>query len=431
MNWRYRKPVPWICLSNRGMMEGMLFRDSELRRNNLIFIQALRGPWAWILFVTVVVFVVALGFNSASASAPQPLLAASEQDIDCPSEVELEVVALLNQERANESLPPLSIDMRLMEAARRHNNDMAINDFFSHTGSDGSSPFDRITDAGYPYRSAGENIAAGYQTATAAVQAWMNSSGHRANILNSSYEHIGVAYVFDSTASYGHYWTTDFGSSSDAGQLPPAYCSSPVDPTPTPTPVLTPTFVDVPFNHPYYDEIELLYNEGYTSGCSTDPLMFCPERTMNRAESAVFVERGIHGSEYDPQDPTQVLFADVAIEAWYSDWVHGLWDDGYTAGCNTDPLAYCPDQAHTRAEGCVFYLRMMYGADYVPPAPVGYFGDVDSGKWYADWVDACWEAGIGEPCETAPERLFCPDDPLTRAVAAYMMVQAKELPTTP
>jgi hypothetical protein len=188
------------------------------------------------------------------------------------------------------------------------------------------------------------------------------------------------------------------------------------------------TFEDVPFDHPYYAHIEALYQNGYVAGCSESPRMYCPERIMNRAESAVFVERGIHGAEVVPLDPTQTVFADVALEDWHANWVHGLWDDGYTAGCGTDPLAYCPDQKHTRAEGCVFYLRMMYGAEYEPPAPVGYFADVDPEKWYADWVDACWEAGIAEPCETEPDLLYCPEEGLTRAAAAYMMVQAKDVP---
>jgi hypothetical protein len=192
-------------------------------------------------------------------------------------------------------------------------------------------------------------------------------------------------------------------------------------------PAGAPTFVDVPLDHPYHDYIEVLYREGYTAGCSHDPLMYCPERVMSRAESSVFVERGIHDAEYDPVDPTAVIFDDVALDAWYADWVHGLWDDGYTAGCGTDPLIYCPDQEHTRAEGCVFYLRMLYGADYVPADPKGYFADVDPEMWYAKWVDAAWEAGIAEPCGTEPELLFCPEDGLTRAVAAYMMVQAKEI----
>jgi parallel beta-helix repeat protein len=194
-------------------------------------------------------------------------------------------------------------------------------------------------------------------------------------------------------------------------------------PHPTPTPAST--FSDVPFSHWAHDYIEVLYQEGYTAGCSTDPLMYCPERIMNRAESSVFVERGIHGAEYDPTDPTVVVFGDVALEAWYADWIHGLWDDGYTAGCGTDPLIYCPDQEHTRAEGCVFYLRMMYGADYQPEEGAGTFVDVDPEMWYAKWVDAAWEAGIVEACETEPELRFCPEEGLTRAMAAYMMVQAK------
>jgi hypothetical protein len=189
----------------------------------------------------------------------------------------------------------------------------------------------------------------------------------------------------------------------------------------------TPTFTDVPLDHPYYNYIEALYQDGYVAGCSTDPLMYCPERIMNRAESSVFVERGIHGAEYDPQDPKAVVFDDVALDSWYADWVHGLWDDGYTAGRSTTALIYCPDEEHTRAEGCVFYLRMMYGADYLPEEGAGYFVDVDPEMWYAKWVDAAWEAGIAEPCETEPELRFCPEEGLTRAVAAYMMVQAKGL----
>jgi hypothetical protein len=188
-----------------------------------------------------------------------------------------------------------------------------------------------------------------------------------------------------------------------------------------------PTFIDVPFDHPHHDEIEILYQNGYTAGCNSDPLMYCPDHILNRAESAVFVDRGNHGADFDPPDPTEVIFADVALDAWYADWVHALWEDGFTSGCGSDPLIYCPDQEHTRAEGCVFYLRMMYGADYEPPSAKGYFKDVEPGMWYERWVDAAWEAGIIEPCATEPDLLFCPQDGLTRAVAAYMMVQAKDL----
>jgi hypothetical protein len=189
------------------------------------------------------------------------------------------------------------------------------------------------------------------------------------------------------------------------------------------------TFVDVPRDHWAYDYIEILYQQGYVAGCSSDPLMYCPESTMTRAESAVFVERGIHGAGYLPADPSQAVFSDVPLWEWFSKWATGLWNDGYTAGCGTDPLVYCPLQEHTRTEGTVFFLRMLNGASYVPPDPSGIFADVDVGFWGAKWIEAAYNAGLITACETSPQLKFCPDDPLDRAMAAYMMVQAKGLST--
>ena len=188
------------------------------------------------------------------------------------------------------------------------------------------------------------------------------------------------------------------------------------------------TFADVPPDHPYYDEIEALFRAGYTAGCSTDPPMYCPEATMNRAESSVFVERGIHTAAYDPAAPTSQVFADLTLDSWAAKWATGLWNDQYTAGCGADPLIYCPWQGHTRAEGCVFYLRMLRGADYEPAQPKKQtFADVPLEAWYAKWVQAAYDAGLITACQTSPDLRFCPDDPLTRAQAAYMMVQAKGL----
>jgi hypothetical protein len=84
-------------------------------------------------------------------------------------------------------------------------------------------------------------------------------------------------------------------------------------------------------------------------------------------------------------------------------------------------------QEHTRAEGSVFFLRMMHGADYIPPDPSGIFADVPLDWWGAKWVEAAYTAGIIPACETDPELKFCPNDPLDRAMGAYMMVQAKGL----
>lgn len=148
---------------------------------------------------------------------------------------------------------------------------------------------------------------------------------------------------------------------------------------------------------------------------------------MTRAESAVFVERGVHGSGYLLASPIESAFSDVPLWEWFAKWANGLWEDGYTAGCGTDPLIYCPTQEHTRTEGTVFFLRMLHGAGYVPPDSAGIFSDVEVGFWGAKWIEAAYNAGLIPACETTPELRFCPDNPLDRAMGAYMMVQAKGL----
>ena len=118
---------------------------------------------------------------------------------------ENEVVQLVNVERAKNGLSPLSQDWELSRVARFKSQDMKDNSYFSHTSPIYGSPFNMIKNFGISYRTAGENIAKGQATPQAVVNAWMNSSGHRANILNSSYTKIGVGYVPD-----GKYWTQMF-----------------------------------------------------------------------------------------------------------------------------------------------------------------------------------------------------------------------------
>jgi hypothetical protein len=189
--------------------------------------------------------------------------------------------------------------------------------------------------------------------------------------------------------------------------------------------VPSPTFSDVPFDHWAHDYIEVLYQEGYVAGCGTDPLIYCPEGSMTRAESAVFVERGLHGGGYIPDNPDAIIFEDVALADWYAKWVMALWDDGYTAGCNTEPFIFCPLEENTRAEGTVFFMRMLNGTDYVPPDSQGIFADAPSSKWYTRWVEAAYNARLIPACGTDPELLICPEEPLSRAVGAYMMFQAR------
>jgi len=194
-------------------------------------------------------------------------------------------------------------------------------------------------------------------------------------------------------------------------------------------PEATGTFADVPLSHWAYDYIETLYTGGYIAGCSSDPLLYCPDRVLSRAESSVFIMRGEYGTIPDPPypPPGAPTFGDVDPGYWGYGWIESLWIDGFTSGCSTDPLLYCPLREHSRAEGSVFFLRIKNGVQYQPSEPVGLFTDVDLDAWYAGWVEAAYNEGILPECGTDP-LIFCPEDSLDRSWAAYMMVQAKGLP---
>ncbi|PEB54145.1 serine protease [Bacillus pseudomycoides] len=121
------------------------------------------------------------------------------------SEFEQRVVELTNAERAKQGLPALQVDAELSKVARTKSEDMQKNHYFDHNSPTYGSPFDMMKKFGISYKAAGENIAQGQRTPEEVVQAWMNSEGHRANILNKSFTHIGVGYVEN-----GNYWTQQF-----------------------------------------------------------------------------------------------------------------------------------------------------------------------------------------------------------------------------
>jgi uncharacterized protein YkwD len=116
-------------------------------------------------------------------------------------------VRLTNAQRTQHGCAPLRSDSRLRTAARRHSADMEARNYFDHNSPDGRTPWDRIKAAGYSTPGA-ENIAKGYATAQAVVQGWMNSPGHRANILNCSLKAVGIGVEY---GQGGPWWTQDFG----------------------------------------------------------------------------------------------------------------------------------------------------------------------------------------------------------------------------
>lgn len=140
--------------------------------------------------------------------------AAGIAPVQAQSELE-QVLSLTNAERAKVGCGALTINNTLAVVAQAHAVDMAENDFFDHNSLNGASPFDRMQAAGYRFSSAAENIAAGYSTPASVMDGWMNSSGHRANILNCSYTEIGIGFykLANDTGdvNYVWYWVQDFG----------------------------------------------------------------------------------------------------------------------------------------------------------------------------------------------------------------------------
>jgi uncharacterized YkwD family protein len=121
------------------------------------------------------------------------------------STLERQVVELVNQERVSYGLAPLTLNVQLCDGARLKSQDMHDNRYFDHNSPTYGTPYDMMASLGITYASAGENIAMGYATAEAVVNAWMNSPGHRANILSENFTEIGVGHVAD-----GNYWTQWF-----------------------------------------------------------------------------------------------------------------------------------------------------------------------------------------------------------------------------
>ncbi|WP_342414618.1 CAP domain-containing protein [Paenibacillus sp. FSL R10-2782] len=119
------------------------------------------------------------------------------------SQFAAEVVKLVNNERSKNGLKPLTSDAKLTEVALAKAKDMSTNNYFSHTSPTYGSPFDMMKKFGVSYTYAGENIAMGQQTPQEVMKAWMNSQGHRENILKAEYTQIGVAY-------YNGYWVQEF-----------------------------------------------------------------------------------------------------------------------------------------------------------------------------------------------------------------------------
>ena len=190
-------------------------------------------------------------------------------------------------------------------------------------------------------------------------------------------------------------------------------------------------FVDVQHSHPfsgapdvwYVDYVLRLYNAGITGGCATNPLRYCPDAPVTRAQMAVFLERGLHYPDSFAPPDREPTFPDTAGH-WAEDWIEALKADGLTSGYPDG--TYRPDRSVTRAEMAVFLLKAKHGANYQPPAvDHSRFSDVGDGYWAKAWIEELAAEGI-----TAgyPDGTYRPDNAVTRAEMSVFLVKAFGLP---
>ena len=183
-------------------------------------------------------------------------------------------------------------------------------------------------------------------------------------------------------------------------------------------------FFDVPSDYGVLQFIERLYNAGITGGCSVVPLMYCPDFTVSRAQMAVFLLRGIHGSGYvPPAVGVGTGFADVPANHPVAAWIKQLSVEGITGGCGGGN--YCPDATVTRAQMAIFLLRAKYTSAYTPPPANGDFSDVPVSHTAAAWIEQLSLEGITGGCGAG---VYCPDANVTRAQMAVFLVRTFNLP---
>ena len=171
----------------------------------------------------------------------------------------------------------------------------------------------------------------------------------------------------------------------------------------------------------FADEIVWLASENITVGCARQPLQFCPNRAVTRAQMATFLTRAL-GLETPPQPAG---FADVDPDGVHAAGIEALHAAGITVGCTRQPLQYCPNRALTRAQMATLLTRAL-GLE-TPPQPAG-FADVDPDGVHAASIEALLAAGITRGCGDGTN--YCPNRPVTRAQMAAFLHRARHLIAT-
>ena len=324
-------------------------------------------PLALILAIT-------MGIAAVLVLLPTAALAA-----DYSSE-ELAFLKLINQYRQSEGMSTLLLSDALSDACERHGSDMARYAFFDHGSirSDffplGARSWDRMRLSGYDYyTNMGENIAGGQSTAQAVFSAWKASPGHDANMVNPTYQVMGIGLV--TGGPYGYYWTADFGGYVDSTAH--AEDSQPSTTTTTERPQQPYRFTDVTPSHPYQAQINELAERRII--CGFPDGAFQPEGLVTRQQFAKMIVKSLGWSvtASDPQPFADVCSSLDPLDPLYPDrYVAALAASGITEGTMSEQRLFEPYGLITRAQVITMIVRAAGlpapPAEYAPP-----FGSFD------------------------------------------------------
>ena len=180
-------------------------------------------------------------------------------------------------------------------------------------------------------------------------------------------------------------------------------------------------FADVPLDYWVRRHIEAIYYQGITAGCALDPLRYCPEDSVSRAQAAVFLIRAKGPGAYVPPACTTPIFSDVPCTHWAAPWINEFARRGITVGCGGGN--YCPDGIVDRGTMAYFLLATL--GIPAPTSCTGMFSDVPCNVWYAPWVEELARRGITAGCGGGQ---YCPTAPASRAQMAVFLVGTFGIP---
>jgi hypothetical protein len=304
------------------------------------------------------------------------------------TDLESEFLGLLNDERRSNGLAPLLVMSELVAGARGQAQAMADAGFLFHNPELGSVLADG-------WEKLGENVGIGYSAETL-HQAFMNSPGHRANVLDTGYEYVGIGVELeDDGAIWVAFVFADMIGIEPGEDLQPYQYDGRFSDDD-----------DSVFEH----AIETLAASGITKGCGDTT--FCPDQPVTRGQMAAFLVRvldldPVPGSPFSDDDGSP-----------FEDAIESLAAAGITNGC--DAHRFCPDSSITRGQMAAFLTR----AASLPPAGGNSFSDDDQSP-FEDAIEALASAGVTNGCA---EGRFCPDEPVTRGQMAAFLVGTFDLP---